>query len=137
MRSPLARLAINFTVYLVFGGAILAFVTRDVAEKTGVAVSFPTILAAALGVALWSGALTTVIETRVMRMPVATTRAGIAALLGAVNLGGFATILSVVAWGGPQLGFIAIGIAAGALMQAARAFSLGGIAKDDDAPTQG
>lgn len=132
MRSPVARFAINFTVYLVFGGAILAFVTRDVAEKTGAIVSFGTILAAALGVALWSGALTTAIETRVMPLPVATKRAGVAAALGALNLGGFAAILSVVAWGSLQLGFVAIGLVAGALMQAARAFSLGGIARDDD-----
>ena len=51
-----------------------------------------------------------------------------------MSLGGFAAILSTVAWHAPQPGFIAIGLVAGALMQGARAFSAGGRprARDDD-----
>lgn len=122
MRHPIARLALNFLVYLVFGGAILAFVTNE----TKAARSLIEILGAALGVALWSGTLTTAIETRVVPMADPARRSLIAALLGGLSLGGFAAILSVVAWSEPQPGFIAIGVVAGALMQGARAFSVGG-----------
>ena len=130
MRTPLARFAINFTVYLVFGGAILAFTAQQPAN--GEVVPFAQIAMAALGVALWSGTLTTLIETRVMPLPDASKRALLAGALGALSLGGFATILSSVAWRGPELGFIAIGVVAGGLMQAARAFSLGGRVREDD-----
>ena len=121
MRNPVARFALNFAVYLVFGGAILAFT----AQGGSPAVPFQHIAWAALAVALWSGSLTTLIETRVNALAAPTKRALIAGLVGGLSLGGFATILSVVAWRGPELGFIALGVVAGALMQAARAFSLG------------
>ena len=126
MRSPLVRFALNFIVYLVFGGAILAFTAQRVVPAGGTpAVPFEQIVGAALAVALWSGTLTTLIETRVNAMADPIKRALTAGLLGGLSLGGFATILSSVAWRRPELGFIAIGVAAGALMQAARAFSLG------------
>lgn len=121
MRTPLARFALNFTVYLVFGGAILAFT----AQRGPSPLPFAQIAMAALGVALWSGTLTTLIETRVNAMAEPMQRALTAGLLGGLSLGGFATILSSVAWRGPVLGFIAVGVLAGALMQAARAFSIG------------
>lgn len=128
MRHPFARLALNFLVYLVFGGAILAFVTNE--TKAGR--SLTEIMGAAFGVALWSGTLTTAIETRVLPMADPARRSLIAALLGGLSLGGFAAILSVVAWAAPQPGFIAIGLVAGALMQGARAFSVGGRPRASD-----
>jgi phage shock protein E len=128
MRHPIARLLLNFTVYLVFGGAILAFVTNEArAGRT-----FSEIVGAALGVALWSGTLTTLIETRIIPLRDPARRSLLAALCGGLSLGGFAAILSVVAWKSPQPGFIAIGLVAGALMQGARAFSVGGRPRSSD-----
>jgi hypothetical protein len=121
MRHAVVRFALNFTVYLVFGGGILAFTARRGLEPA----PFLTTAVAALGVALWSGSLTTLIETRVILMAEPLKRALAAGVVGALSLGGFAAILSVVAWHREELGFIGIGIAAGGLMQAARAFSLG------------
>lgn len=122
MRHPVARLLLNFTIYLVFGGAILAFVTNEArAGRT-----FAEIVGAAVGVALWSGTLTTLIETRIIPLKDPARRSLLAALCGGLGLGGFAAILSMVAWKAPQPGFIAIGLVAGALMQGARAFSVGG-----------
>lgn len=121
MRHPFVRLALNFTIYLVFGGAILAFT----AQRGPTPVPFGEVLLAAFGVALWSGTLTTAIETRVVPMADPMKRAFIAAALGGLSLGGFATILSMVAWRAPAPGFIGIGLVAGALMQGARAFSVG------------
>jgi phage shock protein E len=128
MRHPAARLILNFTVYLVFGGAILAFVTNEArANRT-----FAEIVGAALGVALWSGTLTTLIETRIIPLKDPARRSLLAALCGGLSLGGFAAILSMVAWRAPQPGFIAIGLVAGALMQGARAFSAGGRPRASD-----
>lgn len=135
MRHPVARLLLNFTVYLVFGGAILAFVTNEArAGRT-----FAEIVGAAIGVALWSGTLTTLIETRIIPLQDPARRSLLAALCGGLSLGGFAAILSMVAWKSPQPGFIAIGLVAGALMQGARAFSVGGrprAADDEDDDTE-
>jgi phage shock protein E len=130
MRHPLVRLLLNFTVYLVFGGAILAFVTNEARSGR----TFAEVVGAAIGVALWSGTLTTLIETRIIPLRDPARRSLLAALCGGLSLGGFAAILSVVAWKSPQAGFIAIGLVAGALMQGARAFSVGGRprANDDD-----
>src|SRR5688572_13864874 len=128
MKHPVARLLLNFTVYLVFGGAILAFVTNEArAGRT-----FGEIVGAALGVALWSGTLTTLIETRIIPLRDPARRSLLAAACGGLSLGGFAAILSVVAWKSPQPGFIAIGLVAGALMQGARAFSMGGRPRADE-----
>ncbi len=121
MRTPLVRFALNFTVYLVFGGGILAFT----AQGAPILIPFADIAIGALGVALWSGTLTTLIETRVVAIADPLRRSLTAGLLGGLSLGGFATILSSVAWRSVEPGFIAIGLVAGALMQAARAFSLG------------
>lgn len=137
LRHPVARLLLNVTVYLVFGGAILAFVSNEArAGRT-----FGEVVGAAIGVALWSGTLTTLIETRIIPLPDPARRSLLAALCGALSLGGFAAILSMVAWKSPQPGFIAIGLVAGALMQGARAFSVGGRPRardeDDDADSDG
>lgn len=135
MRHPVARLLLNFTIYLVFGGAILAFVTNEAHANR----SLGEIIGAALGVALWSGTLTTLIETRIVPLPDPARRTLLAALCGGLSLGGFAAILSMVAWQAPQPGFIAIGLIAGALMQGARAFSAGGRprSRDDDDDAKG
>lgn len=130
-RHPITRFLLNFLVYLVFGGAILAFVTRE-AKATR---TFAEVVGAAFAVALWSGTLTTLIETRVVPLADPRRRSLLAAAVGGLSLGGFASILSVVAWGSPQWGFIAIGLVAGGLMQGARAWSLGGRPHtEDDAP---
>jgi hypothetical protein len=120
--NPVRRFALNFVVYLVFGGGIFAFVSmRDVNERP----SFQSVLVAALCLAVWSGALTTIIEVVTTTEPKQAKRTVIAGVLGACSLGGFATILSLLAWHGLPLGFIAIGVVAGGAMHAARAFSRG------------
>jgi hypothetical protein len=124
----IARFAMNFVVYLVFGGAILAFTAMQGPTKA----PFLNVVAGALVVAAWSGALTTLIEVRVMPLHDIRRRVGLALAMGALSLGGFATVLSFVAWRELQWGFIAIGVGAGALMQGARAFSLGARPVDDD-----
>jgi hypothetical protein len=122
-RAPngLIRLALNFVVYLVLGGGVLSFVALRSPEP-------PTtlnVLLAALAVAAWSGGLTTVNEVIVVRRRRQGQRAALAAAVGALSLGGFASLLSFIAWGAPAWGFIAIGVLAGGLMQGARAFSAG------------
>ena len=124
MRNPAARFALNFAIYLVFGGGIFAFVAmRDAAGANKP--SFASVVIAALCLAVWSGALTTVIEVVVRREPRLGKRAAIAGGLGALSLGGFAAILSLLAWHGLPLGFVAIGVIAGGAMHAARAFARG------------
>lgn len=124
----LSRLALNLAVYFVLGGGVLSFVGLRGGEGNGAArapVELSHVLLAALAVAVWSGGLTTWNEVVVLKKPRALPRALLAAVVGALSLGGFATILSLVAWGAPAWGFIAIGVAAGGFMQGARAFALG------------
>jgi hypothetical protein len=131
----LARLALNFVIYLVFGGGIFAFVAL---RNTGVDSPPPaigTIALASVVLALWSGGLTTVIEKRVVNLPKLALRAVLAALLGALSLGGFALILSWVAWKSLPLSFVGLGLVAGGLMHGARAFAKG--QPPADAPDDG
>lgn len=126
---PFGRFAFNFLVYLVFGGAIFAFVAmRAAAERP----AFSAVVTAALALALWSGTLTTALEVVVARDPQQVRRSAIAAALGALSLGGFGMILSLLAWHAPQYGFVATGVVAGALMHGARAFARGQELADDD-----
>lgn len=126
--NALARLALNFGVYFVLGGGVLSFVGLRTGAGQGTAeapAELSHILLAALAVAVWSGGLTTWNEVVVLKKPRALPRALLAGLIGALSLGGFATILSLVAWDAPAWGFIGVGLLAGGFMQAARAFALG------------
>lgn len=121
--NPISRFALNFVVYLVFGGGIFAFVSmRDPATAHP---PLSSVVVAAVCLAVWSGALTTIIELVVASNQPQLRRTAVAGVLGALSLGGFATILSLLAWQALPLGFVAIGVCAGALMHAARAFSRG------------
>ncbi len=125
----LARFTLNFLIYLVFGGGIFAFVAmRGPADARP---GFSTVAVAALVLAAWSGGLTTLIETVVARMPSMGKRAAVAGAVGALSLGGFAVILSWLAWHALSFSFVAVGVVAGAAMHAARAFSRGAPRVDD------
>ena len=129
--NPFTRFTVNFLVYLVFGGGIFAFVSM---QGAGPRPSFSDVVIAALSLAIWSGSLTTVIELVISKNPNQIRRTLLAGAVGACSLGGFALILSQLAWHQLLPGFIATGFAAGSLMQAARAFSLGARAEDAAPP---
>jgi phosphate/sulfate permease len=123
MRQPILRFAMNFAAYLVFGGGIFAFAAiqaHAIGSSTG---DFARVIAAALGVAVWCGALTTSSELVAKRIEARPKRALVAASLGALSLGGFAAALSVISGGAVSTSFIAIGAVVGAAMHGARAFA--------------
>jgi hypothetical protein len=129
MRQLIVRFAMNFAAYLVFGGGIFAFA----ALQSHQTVDFGNVILAAVLVAFWSGSLTTTSETIARTMPSQAKRAAIAAVLGALSLGGFAALLSLFSSGGHDLraSFVVIGVVAGGAMHAARAFASGPRVDDD------
>jgi hypothetical protein len=132
LRTPIARFALNFALYLVFGGGMLAFAAMH--DATPERASTSTVILAALVLALWCGALSTAGEhVNLSAMP-QLRRAVLAGVLGALSLGGFAIILSLLAWHGVPALFVGIGVLAGGLLHGARAFSRGGPPVDDDVP---
>lgn len=113
----------NFVAYLVFGGGIFAFAAIQAHSLSSSTGDFARVITAALGVAVWCGALTTSSELVAKRIDDRPKRAAIAALLGALSLGGFATALSLMSSGAVATSFIVIGVVAGAAMHGARAFA--------------
>lgn len=132
MNNGFVRFALNFGIYLVLGGGVLSFVAMRGSQGQA-PIDFSSVILAALVVALWSGGLTTVLEVVVMKQENALRRALLAAVVGGLSLSGFGAALSLVAWRAPSWSFIGIGFVAGAMMQAARAFSRGQRPVDVDA----
>lgn len=116
------RLAFNSALYFIFAAGMGAFIALRGPRSVGVwEVVLPVLVAA-----LWSGGLTTLIETGVYRLPTRVGRGVLGGLLGALSLAGMAGMLGWIATGGADLTFIGVAALVGGVMQSVRAVVYGG-----------
>lgn len=120
------RFVLHIAVYAVLGFAMFA-ATGLLSGRA------PLLVAGAIfAAALWSGSLTTFLERWGYTRTDPRERVAWGALLGALSVGGFTGGLSWLAWGRVDTVLVPIGAVLGGVMQAARAFSLGGFTPTDD-----
>jgi hypothetical protein len=132
MRRWPVRLLMNVAVYFVFGGGLFAFAGM----QTNRGATFQEVALTSTFVALWCGVLTTIIEVWVKQLGDTRKRIAIAAVLGALSLGGFSGALSLIAFRSVQPTFVLVGALFGGLMQAARAFSTASMKHDSEDETR-